>query len=92
MIAPENPPWTDVVHVVHQKIPFHGLTAVLIRAWHNMMRATCQVCLQQQTIGEKLETLRIIVEISFVYFISFYFFFDILNGCSAGVSNISVTR
>ena len=51
--APENPPWTDVVHVFHQKIPFHGFTTVLIRAWHNMMRATCQVTLQEQTIGEK---------------------------------------
>lgn len=57
VIAPDNPPWTDVVHVFSQRIPFHGFRAVLIRAWHNLMRANCQVVLQEQTIGEKLVTL-----------------------------------
>ena len=57
VFAPETPPWTDVVHVFPQKIPFHGFRAILIRAWHNLMRATCQLFLQEQTIGEKLVTL-----------------------------------
>lgn len=57
VIALENPAWTDLVHVFLQKIPFQGFRTVLIRAWHNMMRATFQVFLQEQTIGEKLVTL-----------------------------------
>ena len=57
VIALENPPWTDLVHVFLQKLPFQGFRTVLIRAWHNMMGAIFQVCLQEQTIGKKLVTL-----------------------------------
>ena len=90
VIAPENPPWTDVVHVFHQKIPFHGFTAVFdsCMAQHDKGNMSSD----SSRTNDRRKVSNIMNYCSDFVCLFIYFIFDILNGCSANVSNISVTK